>query len=83
MEEQALSLELGSPESQGHGNCIQFMLIDAHLLVLECLLGKGTLAPLTLKIKTKTFVASIGKQLHIWSAGPVCIIQVADPIPGQ
>ena len=30
VEEQALSLQLGSPDSQGHGNCIrshQFMLI--------------------------------------------------------
>ena len=53
--------QLGSPESQGHGNCIQLSPVFAHLLVSECLLGEGTLAPLTLKIATKPFITSIGK----------------------
>ena len=51
-------------------------------LVLEGLLGEGTLTLLTLKVTTKALVAGIGEQLHIWAAGSVCIIQVADPIPG-
>ena len=82
MKEQAFAFELRSPQSQSHGNCIQFTPVDAHLLVIEGLLGKGALAPLTLKVTTEALVAGIGKQLHIWAAGPVCVIQVADPIPG-
>ena len=58
------------------------MPVDANLLVLEGLLGKGTLTPLTLKVTTEALVTGISKQLQIWAAGPVCIIQVADPIPG-
>ena len=56
------------------------MPVDAHLLVLEGLLGKGTLTPL--KVTTKALVAGIGEQLHVWAAGPVCIVQEADPVPG-
>ena len=61
VEEQALALELGSPESQSHGDHVQLMPVDTHLLVLECLLGEGTLAPLALKIATKPFIASVGE----------------------
>ena len=81
VEEQVLSFQLGSPESPGHGDCIQFVPVYAHLLVLECLLGKGTLTPLALKIATKPFIASVGEQLHIQAVGPVCVIQVTDPMP--
>ena len=83
MKEQAFSLEERSPQSQSHCNCIKFTPVDAHLLAFEGLLGKGTLAPLTLKVTTKALVACIGKHLHIWAAGLICIIQVADPVPGQ
>ena len=59
------AFELRSPQSQSHGDCIQFTPVDAHLLVVEGLLGKGTLAPLSLKVTTEALVAGIGKQLHI------------------
>ena len=35
-----------------------------------------------LKVTTEALVAGIGKQLHIQAIGPICIIQVADSIPG-
>ena len=82
VKEQAFSLEVRVPQSQGHGDCIAFMPVDAYLLVLEALLGEGTLTPLTLKITTEALVAGISEQLHVWAAGPTCLTQVANPIPG-
>ena len=82
MKKQVFSFEVRSPQSQSHGNSIKLMPVNAHLLVLEGLLGEGTLTPLTLKVTPIALVAGIGEQLHIWAAGPICIIQVADPIPG-
>ena len=49
VKEQGFFLEMRSPQSQGHGDCVKFMPVDAHMLVLEALLGEGTLTPLTLK----------------------------------
>ena len=82
MKEQAFSLEVRSPQSQSHGNGMKFTPVNAHLLVLEGLLGKGTLTPLTLKVTTEALVTGISKKFHVWAAGPVCVVQVADPFPG-
>ena len=81
MIKQVLPFELGPPEGQGHGDCIQLMPVDTHLLVLKALLGEGTLTPLSLKVTAKPLISSISEQVHIQGAGPVCIIEEADPIP--
>ena len=82
VKKQTFSFEVRFPQGQSHGDCIKFAPVDTHLLVLEGLLGEGTLTPLTLKVTSKALVIGIGEQLHIWAVDPVCIVQVADPVSG-